>query len=222
MGKTPAPEQLFDIDIINDKYRKCAYLHQMPDSTLRQFDTIDKWYDYVKTLRIQPGQVLLPYVDAFDIALRALVMAYVLPEFCKLGEMKALATLEQALLGAYKHQMCQTKKDKHCCAKLFEILGWATKNHGLPVEWYRYVELPESRSKSPRRSCPSDLTAIRNRQMHGQHYQETLPWAGLFEFVKKIIEFAYKDSPPYDLERERLLFMNATTNDSGDWCGEMR
>ena len=35
--------------------------------------------------------------------------------------------------------------------------------------------------------------------MHGYLLEETLPWGGLFESVKAAIEFAYRDSPPYDV-----------------------
>ena len=104
-GMTPPPEPLLDINIVSDEYKERPYFaYPMPKGALRQFGTIYEWYDYVKSLRIQPGRVLLAYVDAFDEALRALFMTYVLPEFCKLGEMKALTTLEGALLAAYEHK----------------------------------------------------------------------------------------------------------------------
>lgn len=40
--------------------------------------------------------------------------------------------------------------------------------------------------------------------MHGYLLEETLPWGGLFESVKATIEFAYKDSPPYDVHELHL------------------
>ena len=144
--------------------------------------------------------MLLAYVDAFDEALRALFMTYVLPEFCKLGEMKALTVLEGALLAAYEHKMCATKDGEHRCAMLWKILDWAAKEKGLPVEWFKQNSSRKSRS---------DLNVIRNKQMHGYLLEETLPWGGLFESVKRTIEFAYKDCAPYDIHKERLAVMNA-------------
>lgn len=200
-GITPPPEPLLDINIISEEYKKRPYFaYPLPKGALRKFDTIHEWYDYVKSLRIQPGQVLLAYVDAFDEALRALFMTYVLPEFCKLGEMKALTVLEGALLAAYEHKMCATKDGEHRCAMLWKILDWAAKEKGLPVEWFKQNSSRKSRS---------DLNVIRNKQMHGYLLEETLPWGGLFESVKRTIEFAYKDCAPYDIHKERLAVMNA-------------
>jgi hypothetical protein len=167
----------------------------MASGLIRRFGSIHEWYDYVKSLRLQPKQVSLPYVDAFDESLRALFMAYALPEFCKMGEMKALATLEGALLAAYEHKMCTAKAGDHRCATLAPILEWANKNDGLPAEWFK---------RDPPNKSRSDLSVIRNKQMHGEMLQETLPWAGLFEVVKETIEYAYRNHLPYDIHELRL------------------
>lgn len=207
-GMTPAPKKLVDINIIGEEYRKRPYFaYPMPKGVLRQFGTIHEWHGYVEGLRIQPGRVLLPYVDAFDEALRALFMAYVLPEFSKFGEMKALATLEGALLSVYEHKMCKvTKKGKHNCAGLGDILGWGRKHKGLPSAFF------ESDSE---RSSRSDLKVIRDKQMHGYLLEETLPWGGLFESVAKTIEFAYEDCVPYDVHTESLVMGNGLAERDG-------
>ena len=199
-GFTPPPEPLLDINIISEKYRERPFFaYPMPGGRLRSFADVHEWYDYVQRLRIQPGRVLLPYIDAFDEALRALFMTYVLPEFCKLGEMKVLATLEGALLAAYEHKMCATKDGEHRCATLSRIFDWAANEDGLPVEWFK---------QNSSRKSHSDLNVIRNKQMHGRLLEETLPWGGLFESVKKTIEFAYRERPQYDVHRDRLVYGN--------------
>lgn len=200
-GITPAPEELLDINIIADKYKRRPYFaYPMPGGQLRRFAGIREWYGYVTSLRIQPERVFLAYVDAFDEALRALFMTYALPEFSKFGEMKALATLEGALLAVYEHKMCrETKTGKHRCAGLGDILGWAKKHKGLPSEFFEC---------DPARSSRSDLNVIRIKQMHGYLLEETLPWGGLFESVRRVIEFAYRECAPYDVHKDRLVYGN--------------
>lgn len=191
---TPLPDELLDINIIGEDYRERPYFaYPMVRGRVRQFGSIHEWYDYVKSLRLQPKQIFLPYVDAFDEALRALFMTYVLPEFCKMAEMKAFATLEGALLAAYEHKMCKNGEGEHRCAMLAKILEWTNKNDDLPVEWYK-----RDRSKRSR----NDLNVIRNKQMHGEIFEETLPWAGLFEVIKETIEYAYRNHPKYDIHAE--------------------
>ena len=194
-GSTP-PEKLLDINVISPEYQRRPYFAYPTSAGLRQFEDLASWYVYVTSLRIQPGHVLLPYIDAFDEALRALFMTYLLPEFSKFGEMKALATLEVALLTRSEHKICtETKAGKHRCAGLRELFSWSKEHKILPSEFF------ESGSG---RACCDELTDIRNRQMHGYLLEETLPWGGLFESVKAAIEFAYKDSPPYDVHELRL------------------
>ena len=197
-GDSTPPEQLLDIKMISDEYQRRPYFgYPTLPAGLRQFGDITSWYVYVSSLRILPGQVPLLYIDAFDEALRALFMTYVLPEFSKFGEMKALATLEGALVARSEHKMCKTAKKtgEHRCAGLKDILSWANKHKILPSEFFE--------SGSGRSPC-DELIGIRNRQMHGYMLEETLPWGGLFETVKAAIEFAYKDSPPYDVHNLRL------------------
>ena len=199
-GITPAPEELLDLNIISEEYRmRPHFAYPMGRGELRRFTDVRSWYDYVQGLRIQPGKVLLPYIDAFDEGLRALFMTYVLPEFCKLGEMKVLATLEGAALVAYKHAMCVDKDSGHRCAMLRQILDWAHKNDGLPVEWFKQEVSGKSRS---------DLNVIRNKQMHGELLEETFPWGGLFENAKRILEYVYWNREPYDVHKERLILAN--------------
>ena len=189
-GGSPPPEQLLDVAMISDEYRRRPYFAYPTSAGLRQFGDAPSWYVFVSSLRILPGQVLLPYIDAFDEALRALFMTYLLPEFSKFGEMKALATLEGALLERCNHKMCKTKRGEHRCAGLTDILSWADTHGVLPSKFFE---------NDSGRSSRDDLIRIRNRQMHGYLLEETLPWGGLFESVKAAIEFAYRDSPPYDV-----------------------
>lgn len=205
LSRTPPPDELLDINIIGEEYRQRPnFAYPMERGNIRLFGSIHEWYDYVKSLRLQPKQVFLPYVDGFDEGLRALFMTYVLPEFCKMGEMRALATLEGALLAAYEHKMCKTKAGEHHCATLAPILRWANKNDGLPAEWFK---------RDPSNRSPNDLDVIRNKQMHGEVLQETtLPWAGLFEVIKETIEYAYRNHPPYDIHEMRLTSKHGQRN----------
>lgn len=200
-GVTPAPKKLVDVNIIGEEYRKRLFAYPMAYGKIQRFADMYEWRFYLQSLRLRPEKVPLAYIDAFDEALRALFMAYALPELSKLGEMKAFATLEGALLMAYEHKMCTEKEGRHRCVTLARILEWASVNDSLPAEWYR-----ESLAKRSR----SDLHVIRNKQMHGALLEETMPWGGLFNAVKKIIEHAYRNHPQYDVHRERLVFQCGT------------
>lgn len=194
-GGSPPPEQLLDVAMISDEYQRRPNFVYPTSAGLRQFGDVTSWYVFVTSLRIVPGRVLLPYVDAFDEALRALFMTYLLPEFSKFGQMKALATMEGALLVRCNHNMCKTKGGEHRCAGLKDILSWANTHGILPSKFFE---------NDSGRSSSHDLIRIRNRQMHGYLLEETLPWGGLFESVKAVIEFAYRDSPRYDVHELRL------------------
>lgn len=210
LGATPSPVELLDIKIISYEYHnRPHFAYPMSNGEIQRFDSIREWYDYVVTLRLEPKQVFLPYVDAFDEALRALFMAYVIPEFCKMGEMKVLATLEGALLAAYQHKMCTTRAGEHKCATLDAVLKWANKNDQLPVKWHQRDEQKASRN---------DLRVIRNKQMHGEMLEETLPWGGLFDVVKMTIEYAFRNYPLYNIHDARQVFVNSH-REHDDWSG---
>lgn len=203
------PEELLDINIISGEYRRRPFFaYPMPNGHFRQFADIQEWYQYVKSFRLVPGKIVLPYLDAFDEALRALFMTYLFGEFCKMGEMKAFATLEGALLTAYAHKMCkEAKNGRHRCAGLGETLKWAEENDGLRPGLFDVSKLQRS---------PSALNVIRDRQMHGYLFEETLPWGGLFELIKETIEYAYRNHPPYDIHNQRHVYGNQFANIEGN------
>ena len=96
--------------MISPEYQRRPYFaYPTASAVLQQFDDLASWYEYVHNHRILPGRVPLAYIDAFDEALRALFMTYLLPEFSKFGEMKTLATLEGALLTRSEHKMCKKR-----------------------------------------------------------------------------------------------------------------
>lgn len=218
------PTNLLRLDFICDEYRANTFTYPMDYGELREFPTIEGWYAYVQSLRIYPRQVTIPYVDAFDEALRALFMAYLLPEFAKLAEMKTLAVLEGALKEAYQHKMCyrtvkpQTLGDnpraehKPQCVSLDVCLEWAVENDGLES---RLVDRTIGRRRA------EALNVIRNKQMHGS-FEEMFPWGGLFEVIKETIEYAFRGWNIYDIHHLReyhiALYMDAaaTTNDAWD------
>ncbi len=187
------PRELLDLGWFTPESlcRGFGYIEEM--GQFRHFSDMRAWYDYVQSLRIQPGKVVLPYLDAFDEALRALVMTYFSPGFCKLAESKALSTLEDALKMAYNHRMCKfgTKnpKEHKKCAGLGETLEWVEHKDML------YKGLADN-SKGSRR--PNALNVIRDRLMHGNQ-QEMMPWGGLFKVVKEVIEHAFRNHEPYDI-----------------------
>lgn len=208
-----APEELLDTGFIRAEYRAGVFMYPMEKGYIRKFNDIDEWYAYVKSLRIRPYKVALPYIDSFDEALHALFMTYLLPGFCKMAEMKALSTLEGALKEAYRHKMCKVKQPKkskaesgetftesvHRCAGLADCLEWAEKNDGLE---------PNLFDKSIGSRKPQALNVIRDKQMHGK-LEEMFPWGGLFDVIKSTIEYAFRNGDPYDITQMRMQYASA-------------
>ena len=200
-GGCAAPVELLDYGFIKETYRYRNFAYPMAQGQIRGF-TLEEWYVYVSSLRISPGKVRLPFVDSFDEALRSLFMTYLFGEFSKLAEMKALATLEGSLKDAYSHQMCQEKKNKktgvswHDCASLSKCLQWAIEHDGLP-------EGLLDDSVGSRRT--NALNVIRDNQMHGKLIIETMPWGGIFEAIKGVIEHAFRNHDAYDVHDLLML-----------------
>ena len=222
-GADEPPEELLDTGFICPEYRSHPFVYPMDYGELRQFISIKEWYAYIRTLRIQPKQVAIPYIDAFDEALRALFLSYLFPEFSKLGEMKALAVLEGALKEAYRHKMCErtvkpkapgtnpTVEHRPRCASLDECLEWAVKYDSLE---------PKLVDSTIGRRRAEALNVIRNKQMHGT-FEEMLPWGGLFEVIKETIEYAFRGWNTYDIHQLReynlVLRMDAAAAADEAW-----
>lgn len=191
------PQNLLDLDWFCAESICREFSFPVENGQIRVFSNLQDWCDYVQSLRIQPGKVDLPYLDAFDEALRALVMTYFSPGFCKLAESKALSTLEDALKRAYKHQMCkfskQNPQEHQKCVGLGQILDW--------VEQYdpHYRNLADNTIGLRR---PDALNVIRDKLMHGRQ-EETLPWGGLFQVIKEMIEHAFRNHARYDIHQLR-------------------
>ncbi|MHB1280567.1 MAG: hypothetical protein ACYCYL_04955 [Acidithiobacillus sp.] len=208
-GYTEEPaDELLDIGFLNQEYRSHPFAYPMDNGQIKHFASVEQWYDYVQSLRIKPHQVTLPYVDAFDEALRVLFMTYIIPEFCKMAETKAFATLEGALKEAYHHKTCKTVSNKiHRRAGLADCLEWAEKNDGLT---------PDLFDKTIGQRRPEALNVIRDKQMHGK-FEEMFPWGGLFEVIKETIEYAFRNLEEYDIHQLRahniLLRMDSSGPD---------
>lgn len=218
-GYTEEPaDELLDIGFLNQEYRSHPFAYPMDNGQIKQFASVEQWYDYVQSLRIKPHQVPLPYLDAFDEALRALFMTYIIPEFCKMAEMKALSTLEGALKEAYRHQMCKqlVKKSQtesgesstgsvHRCAALADCLEWAEQHDGLE---------PNLFDKKIGQRRPEALNVIRDKQMHGR-LEEMFPWGGLFEVIQETIEYAFRNWEEYDIHQLRAHSILLRMDSSG-------
>jgi hypothetical protein len=220
------PDELLDIGFLNQEYRSHPFAYPMDNGQIKQFASVKQWYDYVQSLRIPPHQVTLLYVDAFDEALRALFMTFLLPEFSKMAETRAFTTLEGALKEAYQHKMCkqQVKKPQaesgetftetvHRCAALADCLEWAEQHDGLE---------PNLFDKTIGRRRPNALNVIRDKQMHG-NLEEVSPWGGLFEVVKETIEHAFRNWSIYDVHQLRAVNMVTRTGlpDSSSGVGNI-
>ncbi|WP_235578748.1 hypothetical protein [Rhodanobacter sp. Root627] len=137
--------------------------------------------------------------------------------FIKSGELAAVVALELALLDRYGSQVtgAQAKKRKKDPAQattkprapmFYDLLRYMVDSEGLtdsalpsariygsPVVSRLYESDKERETrKGTLIGPPITLVGIRNGLAHGDPY-DGMPWGGLLELVRDLIEFAYRD-----------------------------
>jgi len=155
---------------------------------MRQFTTIAQWDAYLKTLRLSgtpPGLLQRDY----EHMLRVLALAWWEAPVIKLAELAALARLETAITLRYPG-----KKFRGLESAMQHLIQ-SNNVSNSDLRTYResggaIVENLLLDRKSPR---GTSLSEIRNRLAHGDPF-ETMPWAGLFEVVRDLIDFMYPPS----------------------------
>jgi hypothetical protein len=178
------------------------------------FANVCEWRDYLLTLQIRSNGIPSIYVDKFNIALRILFLAWVDANIIKAAELQALLSMECALHGAYFRVLFNDEQEKRTalrgkCTKNREFCTF--NNYCKPINdtsFYpglcRYLDymvahddLPRIyHSKEKKNDC-SALYIIRNYLGHGAT-QSNLPWGGLVDVIREVIEHAYRNHPEHD------------------------
>ena len=170
-----------------------------------QFDHISKWRDYLLTLQVNDTRVPGIHRDAYHDALRILLLAWVEPAVVQSAEMQALRSLEGALRGVYFQRLYEKERTRRHRLKpenfkpgLRQVLSFMSEHDDLPDALH---------SKSGR-GPGGALDTIRNHLAHGDPLNK-LPCGGLFEGVRDVIVYAYRNHPESALPQSQVGGMQA-------------
>ena len=154
------------------------------------FANFTEWRDFFVKLSLRdgiPDSVRLK----FERCQKVHVLAWIDFDLIKAGELVALTTLELALMDRYAPKA----KAKYGNTAFGHLLRYLPEHDGLTDEKVpmirrcggTIVEMLAGKT-------PQTLANIRNDAAHG-YPLDGLPWAGLLELVRDLIEYAYRDFP---------------------------
>ncbi len=154
-------------------------------AAIQQFTDIADWRKYVLDLRLS-GSVPEISRRKYDQVLRLLFMAWLDDSIIKLAELGALAALEGAIKARYPDPPLRG---------LEKALEYLVKTVGVTDEDLRCsretgMPVVQNILRTSKNGSGSSLSEIRNRLAHGDPF-EIMPWAGLFEVVRDLIDFMY-------------------------------
>jgi hypothetical protein len=144
------------------------------------FSTVDEWRTFILDLSLRSG---VPEIirTKYQRAQKLYFIGWVDADVIKAGELVAFTALEFAL------------KDRYGKGKFSNLLKRMVENDGLTNEL-----IPMCRKSSSTvigqltGQTHTSLAEIRNSLAHGDPY-DGLPWAGLLELVRDLIEYAYRN-----------------------------
>jgi hypothetical protein len=178
------------------------------------FKSYDEWQAFILDLNLRPG---LPdiVVHKFERAIKLYLLAWADMDLIKAGELVAMTALELVVKDRYfqravipRREAAVQKANKKGRdpfkyemeradqPSLFDLLKFMVDHDDLTDD-----KLPifhRTGAGSVIAGLTGDvkpgLSGIRNRLAHG-HPFDTLPWAGLLQVVRDLIEYAYRDWP---------------------------
>jgi hypothetical protein len=161
-------------------------------NSVRSFDTFAAWRRFVLHFSLHPS---LPKVVAvkFERAQKLYLLAWIDPDLIKAGELVAMTALELALRDrrsvAEKAKDANTKKPSFAALLKDMVALDGLTDDQLPMK-QRYGYSFTVVAQLTGETRPS-LADIRNRLAHGDPF-DGLPWSGLLELVRDLIDYAYR------------------------------
>jgi hypothetical protein len=185
-----------DISIINSALHRRYFQYPSSKGQILEFNDIAEWRDHLYAFRIHSHRVPVVYADQFHVALKLLLFAWADGYVLKAAELAALSALEGSLKFVY-YQRLHSDKSKSRIG-LANYLEYMEKEDNLS-EIYQYEKF---------KGQPNALNVIRNGIAHGYPFSN-LPWGGLMETVRDIIEHAFRNYPAGSepLEQSSDLFL---------------
>jgi hypothetical protein len=172
----------------------------------RSFQTVSDWREFVLDLSLNR---LIPDVVAikFQRAQKLFFLGWIDPDLIKAGELVSLTALELALKDRYgsalkdRYRMQKGKEKRR--VSLQELLNHMVEEDGLTDDKLPTVQrcggtvvrnLYETKAEREKRKGSKRMTIveIRNSLAHGDPF-DALPWGGLLEIVRDLIDYAYRD-----------------------------
>lgn len=176
---------------------------------LLTFRRFQEWQTFIAERGLHPA---IPRIvgDKFRRAQRLYALAWVDAGLVKAGELVALTALELALTDRYgsffRQQPAQAdnKRKRKQAPMLHDLLEYLVDGDGLTdaqlpftqhyggsiISALRRGRATRGESNSGNASRPT-LAEIRNSLAHGDPF-DGLPWSGLLELVRDLIEYAYR------------------------------
>ena len=184
-----------DINLLNGAHREDPLILPWPmpgnAGELLRFRSTDEWRDFISSLSVHPGipQIVLL---KFKRAQMLYFLGWICPDLIKAGELVALTTLELAVRDRYGSKL---KKKNGRRPSFAELLRYMCAD-GLTDDKLPFIRRTGG-SVIPvlNGNRKPTLADIRNQQAHGDPF-DGLPWAGLLELVRDLIEYLYRDVIP--------------------------
>ncbi|WP_461522229.1 hypothetical protein [Rhizobium leguminosarum] len=168
-------------------------------AALLEFASAGEWLAFLESRSLSP---IVPHIVSakYRRAQRLYALSWLDFDLIKAGELAALTALELALKDRYAGLM---RKDRPMIADLLRYLvekdGLSesklpfTQRYGGSAADMLYENVAARASRKQHDgAAPTTLAGIRNGLAHGDPF-DGLPWSGLLELVRDLIEYAYRD-----------------------------
>lgn len=202
-----------DTSLFADEPRSDPFVMPWPapgnPAALLAFQSFPEWQAFVLARPLHPA---IPQIvsDKFRRAQKLYVLAWIDFDLVKAGELVALTALELALKDRYGLLLHQQKKQGERRMFLPQLLDYLVEHDGLSDASFPFTRryggsvVPfllghKTKHRTLGSTARTSLAGIRNSLAHGDPF-DGLPWSGLLELVRDLIEYAYRS---YLLEADR-------------------
>jgi hypothetical protein len=194
----PRSDSFLDISVINPELHRRYFQYPSSTGQILEFNDIAEWRNYLESCRIRSHRVPAVSADQFHVALRIMLFAWADGSVIKAAEMTALASLENSLKAVYHQKFHSAEPKKR--QSFADYLNYMVKHDDLPATYH----------SDKNKESGNALNLIRNSIAHGNLFNE-LPWGGLMEAIRDIIEHAFRNYP--ECSQQLVQFQTAVPLD---------